>query len=137
MSYCCTPCFITKFSPSIYVHCKDACFSLCCPFNCPLNSIFFFFFLFFLFFFLDKKETKNQEKTILSPHKLCSAKAPRKRGLPTPGVFSGLRSFLILLIFQKSASQIHLTFSSFFVNLQSHCFPKSGFSPIRWPCKFS
>jgi hypothetical protein len=63
------------------------------PVQLPFKLNIFFFFLFFLFFFLDKKETKNQEKTILSSHMLCSAEAPRKRGLPTPGVFSGHRTF--------------------------------------------
>ena len=47
--------------------------------------------------------------------------------LPTPGVFSVQRTFLILLIFINPCPQNHLTFSPFFVNLQCHCFPKSSF----------
>jgi len=41
------------------------------------------FYLFVFIFFLDKKETKNQEKTILSPCKAC----------PRPAFFQAIALF--------------------------------------------
>ncbi len=97
---------------------KDATFRLLCPFNWSLNLI--------LIFFLDKKETKNQEITMLSTH----------MSNPRPPFFLACALFWSFLYFKTLLKKTTWLSHHFFITCEGFVFRNQVFSKLL-PRKFN